>query len=191
MTELSSGMLQFARERRLNVSEVDLNELAGRIHSLSAPRFQDKDVKLVLNLVDDLPSVRCDRELIHAVVMDLLSNSLDACSWKHYENGGIPEVKFSVRTASHRGYVCIMVSDNGEGMTEEVKEKVFTPFFSTKKRKGTGMGLAVAGRIVASHGGKITVESEPGQGAEFHVWIPIGGPGQGEEEGYVEESVSR
>jgi signal transduction histidine kinase len=123
--------------------------------------------------------------------MDLLSNALDACSWKEYEEGEIPKVTLGVRQASADGYVAIEVGDNGEGITDEVRRKIFTPFFSTKKKKGTGMGLAVASRVVASHGGKIMVDSEPGAGATFRVLLPTGGPGQGEESYDVEESVGR
>ena len=176
MTELSTSMLQFAREQKLNAVETNLAELVRKIHELSYARFRDKGVKLELDLADHFSLVHCDRELIHSVIMDLLSNALDACSWKEYEEGTIPRVTLKVQHAPADGYMSIEVSDNGEGMTEEVRKKIFTPFFSTKKKMGTGMGLAVAFRVVASHGGKIMVESEPGKGATFRVLLPIGGP---------------
>ena len=191
MTELSSSMLQFAREQKLDMAEINLSDLVRTIHKLSDARFQEEGVKLQLELSDSVAAVNCDRELIHSVVMDLLSNALDACSWKEYSEGEIPTVTLTVHPAPTDGYVSIDVSDNGEGIAEEVRKKIFTPFFSTKKKKGTGMGLAVASRVVASHGGKIMVESVPGQGAVFRVMLPIGGPGQGEESYDVEESVGR
>lgn len=77
----------------------------------------------------------------------------------------------------------IVVQDNGEGMPEEVKHRIFTPFFSTKDKMGTGMGLAVVSRIVKSHEGRILVESEPKKGTEFRVTLPISGPSLREEEG--------
>jgi signal transduction histidine kinase len=79
------------------------------------------------------------------------------------------------------GRVEIVVTDNGGGMSEEVRGRVFTPFFSTKEKKGTGMGLAVVARIVSSHEGKTSVESEPGKGATFRVSLPIRGPSLREE----------
>jgi signal transduction histidine kinase len=170
---------------------VDLNDLAHKIHGLAESRFSEKGVELLLDLPDDSPDVLCDRELVHSVVMDLLSNSLDACSWKDYDEEVIPRVVLKVQEGSIEGYICIEVSDNGEGMTDEVRAKVFTPFFSTKKKKGTGMGLATTARVVSSHGGRISVESEPGRGATFSVLLPINGPGQGEEIYDVEESVGR
>jgi len=191
MTELSSSMLQFAREQKLNIVETDLADLTKKIHELSASSFREQGVDLKLELSDSQLAVRCDGELIHSVVMDLLSNALDACAWKDYEKGQTPRVTLKVKPSSAEGYMSIEVSDNGEGMTEEVRRKLFTPFFSTKKTKGTGMGLAVASRVVASHGGKIMVESQPGQGSTFRVLLPINGPGQGEERYDVEESVGR
>ncbi len=83
--------------------------------------------------------------------------------------------------AAREGHIEIQVKDNGEGMTEEVRKRVFTPFFSTKDKKGTGMGLAVVARIVESHEGDTYVESEPGEGATFRVLLPIHGPSLREE----------
>lgn len=190
MTQLSSSMLQFAREHRLDLSRTDLGELARKIHGLSGPRFREKGVELMLDVGEQLPEVKCDRELIHSVVMDLLSNALDACGWQEYDRGEKARVELRIQRSDDRN-VCISVTDNGEGMTEEVRSKLFTPFFSTKKGKGTGMGLAVVSRAVSSHGGKITVESRPGQGATFRVLLPIEGPNAREEEVDAEESVGR
>ena len=121
--------------------------------------------------------------------MDLLSNAIDACTWKEYPEGVAPTVTMSVGRGAVDGYVRIGVADNADGIADEVKAKIFTPFFSTKKKKGTGMGLAVVARIVSSHGGSTTVESEPGQGATFHVLLPINGPSLREEDADVEASV--
>jgi PAS domain S-box-containing protein len=189
MTEMSKSMLDFARERKLNTKPTDLTELVQKIHRVSCDRFQEKGVMLELDLARDLPPVECDGELIHSVVMDLLSNALYACSWKQYEEKDAPRVILRAQPASAHGYVLIEVSDNGEGMTEEVRAKVFTPFFSTKKKAGTGMGLAVVARIVSSHGGTTTVDSEPGKGAVFHVLLPIKGPSLREEEVNAEASI--
>jgi two-component system NtrC family sensor kinase len=190
MTQLSTTMLQFARERRLDLQETDLAELARGIHGLSNARFRDKGVEFVVDIDDELPRIRCDRELIHSVLMDLLSNALDACEWRAYGPEEKAQVELSVRRWNERS-VCIAVSDNGEGMTEEIKANLFTPFFSTKKGAGTGMGLSVVARAVSSHGGKVKVESERGQGSTFRVFLPIEGPKAGEEEIDVEESVGR
>jgi hypothetical protein len=84
-------------------------------------------------------------------------------------------------TAAHsqaRGKLAIEVRDNGPGMTDAVKAHIFTPFFSTKKKKGTGLGLALTSRIIDLHSGNIDVVSEPGRGATFHILLPVAGPDQ-------------
>jgi PAS domain S-box-containing protein len=189
MTEMSKSMLDFARERDLDLKPTDLAALANKIHSLSDAKFKGSGIQLSVEVTDDLPMIECDPELIRSVVMDLLSNSQDACSWKKYGEEEQPEVRLKVERASVDGYVEIEVSDNGEGIAEEVQAKIFTPFFSTKKKKGTGMGLAVVARIVGSHGGSTAVESEPGKGAAFRVMLPIKGPSMREEEVDVEAGV--
>ncbi|UCG85060.1 MAG: PAS domain S-box protein [Gemmatimonadota bacterium] len=189
MTEMSKSMLDFARERDLDLTPTSLAELMAKVRSLSAAKFEESGVQLSVETTDGLPTVQCDPELIRSVVMDLLSNALDACSWKDYDPGETPWVKLWVGRGAVDGYAQIEVSDNGPGMEEEVKAKIFTPFFSTKKQKGTGMGLAVVSRIVSSHGGTTTVESELGKGATFRVMLPVEGPSLREEEADVETGV--
>ena len=97
----------------------------------------------------------------------------------------VVRVTLEVQQGEVDEYISIVVSDNAEGMPEEIRRKVFTPFFSTKKKKGTGMGLAVVARIVSSHGGTTRVESEPGLGSTFEVSLPIAGPSVREEDADV------
>ena len=189
MTEMSKSMLDFARERDLELTPTSLAELAEKIHSLSAAKFEESGVELLVETNHDLPTVECDPELIRSVVMDLLSNALDACSSEDYCGEEVPRVELAVGPATVDGYAQIEVRDNGPGMSEDVKARIFTPFFSTKKKKGTGMGLAVLSRIVSSHGGTTTIESEPGKGATFRVILPIKGPSLRQEEADVETGV--
>jgi polar amino acid transport system substrate-binding protein len=178
---MSMSMLDFARTKKLKLQPTDLVGLIEKIHGISKAKFQDAGVKLSVEVAPDLPEVVCDAEGIRSVVMDLISNALDACSWKQYDPGEKPEVVMRVVPAVRRGHIEIQVQDNAEGMTEEVRKRVFTPFFSTKEKKGTGMGLAVVARIVESHEGDTYVESEPGEGATFRVSLPIQGPSLREE----------
>ncbi len=79
----------------------------------------------------------------------------------------------SVRTARAGGEVAISISDTGEGIPPEIQEHIFEPFFTTKPAgQGTGLGLSVSLGIVQAHAGRITVESRPGQGSTFTVWLP-------------------
>jgi len=182
MTEMSRSMLDFARTKKLNVKPTDLGELARRIHHLNQAKFKEEGVHLGLEVDPDLPLVECDGEMIRSVIMDLTGNALDACSWKQYGEAESARVLVGVHGSPANGRVEIVVSDNGEGMTEEVRQRIFTPFFSTKEKKGTGMGLAVVSRIVSMHEGKTEVESEPGKGATFRIHLPIKGPSLREED---------
>jgi signal transduction histidine kinase len=188
MTQMSKSMLDFARTKKLNIQPEDLGALLKKIHGINRAKFKDDGVELFLEPIPELPRVEVDAEMIRSVVMDLLSNALDACSWKNYPVNDSPRVTMGLRVASDPSFVEIVVKDNGEGMPEEVKERIFTPFFSTKDKAGTGMGLAVVERIVKSHEGTITVESELKEGTEFCVTLPISGPSFREEEEDAEKS---
>lgn len=184
MTHMSKSMMDFARTKKLKIQPTNLEELARGVHGLNKAKFEEEGVTLALESLVELPEVECDAEMIRSVIMDLLGNALDACSWKDYPEGETPRVTMGVQPGSN-GQVDIIVSDNGEGMSAEIKEQIFTPFFSTKEKKGTGMGLAVVSRIVGSHEGRTTVVSEPKKGTTFRVSLPIQGPSLKEEEGDV------
>jgi len=182
MTEMSRSMLDFARTKKLKVKPTDLGELARRIHHLNQSKFREEGVELELDVAPDIPLVECDGEMIRSVIMDLTGNAMDACSWKPYPKNQRPRVSVAVQPSSVNGAVDIVVADNGEGMTEDVRQRIFTPFFSTKEKKGTGMGLAVVARIVSMHEGRTTVESKPGEGTTFRISLPIKGPSLREED---------
>jgi signal transduction histidine kinase len=112
--------------------------------------------------------VTADPAQINQVLINLVVNALQAMP-----SGGT----LTVHTRALPGEACLVVEDTGVGMTAEVREKAFLPFFTTKDvNQGTGLGLAVVHGIVAAHGGSIAVESEPGRGARFEVRLPAAGP---------------
>ena len=113
--------------------------------------------------------------MIHSAVMDIVSNAMDACLSKDYPDGETPEVVIGAYSTDDVQIAVVDIMDNGCGMTEEVKANIFTPFFSTKSRAGTGLGLSTTSRMISIQGGKIDVESEPGRGAVFHIMLPIDG----------------
>jgi signal transduction histidine kinase len=112
-----------------------------------------------------------DRGGIHNVLVNLISNAIDACIYdtdtsKAWE----VNIRTKVVTDTDSGETILFeVADNGVGMTDEVKAKLFTKFFSTKEGRGTGLGLLGSQKIVHEHGGEILVESKAGQGATFSV----------------------
>jgi signal transduction histidine kinase len=111
-----------------------------------------------------------DPRTIHNVLLNLMSNAVDACLFdenidKHWQ------VRLKT-TRENDGIIQFEVTDNGAGMPKQVKDRLFTSFFSTKGHRGTGLGLMVTRKLVEEHNGSITVESEPGEGTTFIVRLP-------------------
>jgi PAS domain S-box-containing protein len=177
VTDLSSRMLNYVKEWEPEVEDTDFAGLLGSIYDVSREEARRKGIELHIEIAEELPLVNCDRQLMHSAVTDLLANALDACLRKDYDDLESPEVVLEAHCSNGReADLLIEVRDNGEGMTEEIKKNIFTPFFSTKKKLGTGMGLTLTSRIIRQHGGAIEVESEPGQGTTFRVSLPVRGP---------------
>jgi signal transduction histidine kinase len=134
------------------------------------PRF---DVSIYKNYSPDIPPFLLDRQLIELVLYNLLLNAAQASP---------PQGSITVKTRQLRDTgvgdeaegdtVEIVVIDRGSGIAPKDRESIFNPFFTTKS-SGVGLGLAIVSKIVDEHGGEITVESEPGAGSVFHVFLPF------------------
>ncbi len=117
-----------------------------------------------------MPEILLDPEGIHCCLLNLVSNAFDACMDVEHA-GGAKEVV--IRTArAEGGGVEYGVIDSGCGMDEDVKDKIFRSFFSTKGTRGTGLGLMITQKVVREHGGDIKVESEKGSGTRFAIKLP-------------------
>ena len=111
-----------------------------------------------------------DPDVVHRCLLNLVSNALDACLFDLELD---KQWQVTVKTKLVDEAVEFEVGDNGTGMSEEVKEKLFTAFFSTKGGKGTGLGLLVTQKLVHEHGGSIEVTSEMGKGSTFIMTLPF------------------
>ncbi|NJD18360.1 MAG: PAS domain S-box protein [Gemmatimonadetes bacterium] len=172
---LTRQLLAFSRKDRAERSLVDLNELIVGMERMLT-RLVREDIRLHTVLDPGTGLILADRGQIEQVIVNLAVNAKDAMP-----DGG--EIHVSTRWAlagppkagkpSGDGWVCLTVADTGVGMDEATRERVFEPFFTTKvKGSGTGLGLATAYAIVEASGGHILVESAPGAGARFEVWLP-------------------
>jgi nitrogen fixation/metabolism regulation signal transduction histidine kinase len=151
----------FARMPRPNLAPCDLAEVARGALTL----YQGGAAPVRAELpAEALPPVLADREQLQQVVLNLLENARDAVTRK-----GAGEIVLRARRAGDA--VELEVEDGGTGLTNEVREKLFVPYFTTKDT-GTGLGLAIVQRIVTDHGGRVTVGGAEGKGAIFTVSLP-------------------
>jgi signal transduction histidine kinase len=129
-------------------------------------------VELVLDLSPGLPEITADPAQLNQVLVNLVVNALQAMP-----GGGRLTVQTRADVTSGEGHISLVVEDTGIGMSEDVIEKLFVPFFTTKDvGEGTGLGLPVAHGIVTSHGGTIRVDSAVGRGTRFGIALPLAGP---------------
>lgn len=149
---------EFARMPKLNLALGDLNELAREVARMYPTGA------LQLEIDPELPEVRFDYEQVRRALINLIENALDSIA--SMESG-------RVTIATHREgeWVVLAVADNGGGIPADLTDKIFEPYFSTKK-SGVGLGLAIVKRIVEEHGGSIFVESSEGKGARFTLRFP-------------------
>lgn len=157
--------LEFSRGREPNVSLNDTNEIARQVLDLYKDSCEMAGIELVANLADGIAPIAVDAEEIHTCLANLLSNAMDACATSDKVHRRI-----TLSTWEEEGTVVFEVKDNGCGMDYEVKQKVFTNFFTTKASdKGTGIGLLTTRKIVQEHGGTVSFTSTEGTGSEFRI----------------------
>jgi two-component system, cell cycle sensor histidine kinase and response regulator CckA len=178
-TTLTRQLLAFSRKQLLELKVVDLNIIIENIERLLRPLIGE-NIELQTRLAADLGRTRADAGQIEQVLMNLVVNSKDAMP-----SGG----KITIQTANARmnnedvrreysyiqpgQYVVLSVTDTGEGMDKEIQSRIFEPFFTTKEKgKGTGLGLSTVYGIIKQSRGYVLVESEPGLGTTFRIYLP-------------------
>ncbi len=174
--ELTRQLLLFSRQQAAEMNQVVVNHTLGRIEKLLR-RTIGEDVSLHIDLGSDVPGILINEGQLTQVLMNLVVNARDAMP----RGGSLRIVSLGVdvgKELAARGglrpgrYACIEVRDTGTGMDERTRAQVFDAFFSTKGARGTGLGLSTSSGIVSSAGGFIDVESEPGRGSTFRVYLP-------------------
>jgi signal transduction histidine kinase len=166
ISNLVLDMLAYSKDRKPDIQPCQVEEVCKEVAELCHAQIQTRKAKLHLDLDPQLPSIQADSQGIHRCLLNLLSNALDALD----EDGG--EVKISARRQSESEIV-ITVEDNGRGIPEDICERIFDVFFSTKGSQGTGLGLAITKKIIEEHGGRITAACSPGQGTKFAIELPL------------------
>jgi len=167
---LMLNMLTFSKQRAPRLEPVQVNRVVEDVVELIQKQADDKHVMVLTDLDDHVPSAPLDYEGVHQAILNIATNAVDAVSPNH----GV----INVRThfdEDHR-QIIITVADNGPGVPPDMHEKVFEPFYSSKGHAGTGLGLAVARKLVRELGGDITLHNPPDGGAEFRVLLPTTPP---------------
>ncbi|HDL64414.1 MAG TPA: PAS domain S-box protein, partial [Proteobacteria bacterium] len=179
--ELTRSLLAFSRRGEFQPGPVDINRIAEEVLEIIRRRTGEK-IPIRAELEKELPNISGEERLLHQILMNVCVNACDAMP-----EGGIlalstsrispDQVVSSLLAESGVGdLIMIKISDTGIGMDDEMKSRIFEPFFSTKDDKsGTGLGLSIVNGIVEKHGGWIEVESTPGLGSEFTIYLPITG----------------
>jgi two-component system NtrC family sensor kinase len=168
---LALNMLAWAKERPLEPEPCDLHEIVREVRELLAPAAGRRRVGTVLSLDDALPPVSIDTPALHQALTNLVLNALEAAP----ERTGLVTIATRYDAASDE--VIITVRDNGPGIPDAVRARLFEPFVSSKGQRGTGLGLAVARKIAERHGGRLDVVESSRSGTAFALTLPASGEG--------------
>ncbi|MGD9211269.1 MAG: response regulator [Desulfobacteraceae bacterium] len=161
-------ILFYAKKRDLQWEEIDVTSFSNEAARMMAAKVIELPVTFICDIKQNLGECRIDPGYVHAALMNIFENAIDACL--RGTSCQLHEIHFSVQLDN--GWIKFSVSDTGIGMDEETQTKLFTVFFSSKGRKGTGLGLFIANRIVEQHGGRIEVRSTPKRGSRFTILLP-------------------
>jgi PAS domain S-box-containing protein len=170
-------ILTFARKTDILFEPMNLMDLVHELLSMLQQTFP-KTIIFKENIEKDIPYIFADRTQIYQALLNLYVNARDAmpksgCITLAIEKRTGGQIRGQFPTANQDSYLCVSVTDNGMGLDEATRSRIFDPFFTTKEKgKGTGLGLSVVFGVVQTHHGFIYVESEPGKGTTFLLYLP-------------------
>ena len=170
------NMLAWAKARPLEPEACDLNDLLRDVRDLLAPAAGRRRVEVVAELDPALPDAWIDAPAVHQAMTNLVLNAVEAAP----ERTGMVEIASRHEAATDQ--IVVTVRDNGAGIPDAIRSRLFEPFVSSKGQRGTGLGLAVARKIAERHGGRLEVVSTSAKGTEFAMRLPasreLGDPGE-------------
>ena len=178
--KIVASLRTFSRMDEAEMKAVNIHEGIDSTLMILQHRLKAKSDRIAIEVIKnygDLPVVECYAGELNQVFMNVLSNAIDALEDSLASNQGqstTPTITIHTELVDEH-HVEIRIADNGQGMPEFVRQRLFNPFFTTKPvGKGTGMGLSISYQIVTEkHGGSLTCTSQPGAGAEFQIRIPL------------------
>jgi len=169
-SNLVLDLLSYSKEREPEFETCLPNQIVDDVCALLQDKARENNVKLDKDFDDSIGEVLMDPNSVHEVLLNLMSNAVDACL---FDEETSKNFRVDLKTTHEKDNVIkFEISDNGIGMDEEVIRKLFTSFFSTKGHRGTGLGLMVTRKLIEEHSGTIDVESKPGKGTTVTVRLP-------------------
>jgi two-component system, sporulation sensor kinase E len=163
LDNIVTQFLDALRARTPKMAPASVNQILRETLELLRPEIENRGQRISEKLSPEMPDVPCDAAQIKQVFVNLIRNAMQAMS-----RGG----ELSIETGANSEAVFVSINDTGSGIPEAKLNQLFQPFFTTKK-KGSGLGLMIVQRIIREHAGRIDVESKPGKGTTFRVWLPL------------------
>jgi two-component system NtrC family sensor kinase len=165
--DIIRGLLDFSRQRKPDKTLCNINNLLTESLSFLENQALMQNIKIVTQFDNDIPSIVIDPSQVQRVFINMIVNAAEAMN-------GNGQLSMTTLHNLTKGFIEVVISDTGTGITEENLEKIFDPFFTTKETgHGVGLGLAISYGIIKEHGGSISVESEVGKGTTFTIRLPV------------------
>ena len=173
-SDLVLDLLYYSKQREPEYDDCSPNQIAAEVCDLLEPLAREHHITLLREFSVDADNAFMDPQTIYRSLLNLVSNAVDACI---FDTDAQKDHQVTLGTRRDMGdWIVFEVADNGSGMTPEIREKLFSCFFSTKGANGTGLGLLVTHKLIDEHGGTIEVASQAGEGSTFTVRLPCGKP---------------
>ena len=170
-SELVMDLLAYSKERKAEYEPCTPNEIADEVCEMVRRTAEENHIEIIKDFDPSIKEVKMDPRILHSSLLNLMTNAVDACLFDHETD---KDWKVCLKTRLEKGKkIRFEVIDNGSGMSDDVKKKLFASFFSTKGNKGTGLGLLVTRKEVEEHEGRIEVDSTLGKGTKFTIWLPF------------------
>jgi signal transduction histidine kinase len=163
-----SRLLAFARQQELHPGPEDVNALLDKL-TMFLKYGAGSEIRVILELAPDLPKCLVDPPQFNAAILNLVVNARDAMP----AGGTIRIATSAVVRRQNRNYVRVRISDDGAGMSPDVRKRIFDPYFTTKGESGTGLGIPQVQALMRQVGGYLTVNSKVGKGTSFDLFFPV------------------
>ena len=161
-------ILFYAKDRKLNYERINILMFVEEVAREFEPKMNAQQIEFKNEFNSIAGEFEVDGTYFHSALINIIENAIDACTCAQSKKPS--KIIFGVR--EHKNSIIFEISDNGVGMDDETLKKIFTPLFSSKGSKGTGLGLFISNTIIEQHGGSINVTSSAGRGSHFQIEIP-------------------